>query len=313
MKHYYPAYYNEFRCIAAACPDSCCQGWDVVIDSDAEAFYTTVQGELGDRLRRAIYTDADGDRVFRLADEKKCPFWGTDKLCEIHKNLGEEHLSVTCARFPRLLMDYTTFTEHSLALACPEAARLIAETDSAYADFTHSAAAPCEDYDGALMTLLLQARRETAALLTSDKPLSERFADCLTYSRAVQSRLLPALSDLPCSPAVPVELYEKLEYIDSRDRGEILRACRATPDLSGREAELQNLSLYFLYRYYLGAVNTLDVLAPVRHMIASVTVISALARIEDLSTAEAAQLYSKEVEQSYENMERIWDHYESDA
>ena len=67
MKHYYPSYYQRFHCIAAACPDSCCQGWDVVIDSDTEAFYHTVQGELGKRLRETIYTDPDGDRIFFIS------------------------------------------------------------------------------------------------------------------------------------------------------------------------------------------------------------------------------------------------------
>ena len=57
MKQYYPAYYNAFRCIAADCPDSCCQGWDVAIDSDTERFYRTVDGEFGEKLRgRSIPT-----------------------------------------------------------------------------------------------------------------------------------------------------------------------------------------------------------------------------------------------------------------
>ena len=116
MKHVYPTYYQAFRCIAADCPDSCCQGWDVVIDSDTETFYNSVQGKFGEKLRGAIYTDQDGDRVFRLADEKKCPFWGEDRLCDIYRELGEEHLCLTCAQFPRLKMDYTVFCEHTLAL-----------------------------------------------------------------------------------------------------------------------------------------------------------------------------------------------------
>ena len=66
MKHYYPKYYESFHCIAADCPDSCCRGWDVVIDSDAEDFYRTVKGDFGERLRNAIVTDSDGDRVFSL-------------------------------------------------------------------------------------------------------------------------------------------------------------------------------------------------------------------------------------------------------
>ena len=27
-----PDYYKEFSCIAGACPDTCCAGWQIVID-----------------------------------------------------------------------------------------------------------------------------------------------------------------------------------------------------------------------------------------------------------------------------------------
>ena len=31
MKNYYIPKYGEFRCIAGACPDSCCAGWEIVL------------------------------------------------------------------------------------------------------------------------------------------------------------------------------------------------------------------------------------------------------------------------------------------
>ena len=71
MKDCYPTYFHEFRCIAADCPDSCCQGWDVVIDEETEDFYNSVEGALGKKLREAIYTDGDGEICLRagyLAD-----------------------------------------------------------------------------------------------------------------------------------------------------------------------------------------------------------------------------------------------------
>ena len=27
-----PSYYDSFRCLASACPDSCCKEWDVDVD-----------------------------------------------------------------------------------------------------------------------------------------------------------------------------------------------------------------------------------------------------------------------------------------
>ena len=299
MKHYYPTYYREFRCIAAACPDSCCQGWDVVIDSETEDFYNSVQGEFGIKLREAIYTDPDGDRVFRLAEEKKCPFWGDDHLCDIFRELGEEHLCDTCAQFPRITMDYTTFTEHTLALACPEAARLILSTDDAYAAFVDIDCESCEEYDTDVMRFLLRVRNRAASILTVSKPLAERFDLLRILAAEAQKELTGDVFE--CNP-FPATVFEELEYIDEGNRETIIQAAKEEADLSQNEAELTRLALYWLYRYLLGAIDTYDLIAPIRFIIASVGIVANLAQ-KSGDVITAAQTYSKEVEQSYENME----------
>lgn len=301
MKHYYPAYYHTFRCIAAACPDSCCQGWDVVIDGDTEDFYHSVEGDFGERLRASIYTDPDGDRVFHLAKEKKCPFWDTDKLCAIYKELGEEHLCLTCARFPRLSMDYGDFVEHSLALACPEAARLILMTDSAYDDFDEITELP-DTEDAAILRFLRDARQAAAKILTADEPLDIRLQKLSRFSVDRQRMLTgEATGELTVYPA---ETFAQLEYINERSRERIVNAAKRQADLSQHETPLTRLALYYLYRYLLGAVDTLDIMSPIRFLITCINVIANLSDDGDLITA--AQTYSKEVEQSYENMERLW-------
>ena len=128
MEKFYPNYYKKFKCIANLCPDSCCQGWDIVVDKKSESFYNSVSGSFGDKLREVTFTDEDGDRIF-AREGKNCPFWNKDELCDIYINLGEEHLCETCGKFPRITMDYTSFTEYTLSLACPEAARLILGED----------------------------------------------------------------------------------------------------------------------------------------------------------------------------------------
>lgn len=303
MKHLYPTYYHEFHCIAAACPDSCCQGWDVVIDSDTEAFYRTVQGELGKKLREALYTDDDGDRVFRLADQKKCPFWGDDKLCDLYRELGEEHLCATCAQFPRIRMEYADFTEHTLALACPEAARLILASDNTYTDFRGIKANDCEDYNAEVMRILLDARDRAAELLIQKKPLSERFDQLMTFALDTQKSLT---GDAPEIDTITPEIFAELEYIDEANRGWIADAAQKRPDLSRHEKELTNLALYWLYRYFLGAIDNLDVMAVIRFLITSVGIVANMVE-DDGDIITAAQTYSKEIEQSYENMEALWE------
>ena len=299
MKHFYPDYVKPFRCIAADCPDSCCQGWDVVIDEDTEAYYRTVEGGLGEKIRNAIYTDSDGDRVFRLADKKKCPFWGEDKLCDVYRALGEEHLCATCAHFPRITMDYGEFVEHSLALACPEAARLIVGCGNAYGEFSQPDLSDHADYDIEVMRFLLQTRREAADILKSDKPLEKRFIELKAHAKAAQQKLTGSICDGDIA-----DVYAELEYIDESSRAVITRAAKETPDFSRYKAALTNLALYWLYRYLLTAIDTLDLLAPTRFLITSVGIVANLAKESGDITA-AAQMYSKEIEQSYENMEEL--------
>ena len=61
MRLRYPAIFEEFSCIAAACPDSCCKEWEVLVDEDAADRYLQLQGPLGEDLRRYLYQDEDGD------------------------------------------------------------------------------------------------------------------------------------------------------------------------------------------------------------------------------------------------------------
>ena len=57
-----PSYFDQFKCIAAACPDSCCKEWTVQVDAASAAFYRSLSGALGDRLRQ-VMTVEDGETV----------------------------------------------------------------------------------------------------------------------------------------------------------------------------------------------------------------------------------------------------------
>ena len=46
MKNYYIPKYGEFRCIAGACPDSCCAGWEIEVDETTAEGYLNEKGAL---------------------------------------------------------------------------------------------------------------------------------------------------------------------------------------------------------------------------------------------------------------------------
>ena len=90
-----PDYYDDFRCLAGACLHTCCEKWEVVLDPETARLYETVPGPLGEKLRAAMETDAEGDVCFSLRGGR-CPFLDEENLCEIHRQLGAEATSVTC-------------------------------------------------------------------------------------------------------------------------------------------------------------------------------------------------------------------------
>lgn len=129
-----PDYYQDFHCIGADCEDSCCIGWSVPIDRDTYHKYK--------QHKHPILVPLFRDTIKKIQDPQRkrtqyygemqikpsngaCAFLGEDKLCLIQKHLGEQALCHTCAAFPRQVNRFGSQFEHSLGLACPEAARRI--------------------------------------------------------------------------------------------------------------------------------------------------------------------------------------------
>lgn len=113
---------DEFKCIGAACPANCCQGWKIPLDYDVYMKYLNTKGLFGAKLRFTIKRNEEG-AAFK-SSFYKCPFWGDDHLCSIQKKHGIEYMPAVCVQFPRQLYNLGFFCEETLYLACPEAVRL---------------------------------------------------------------------------------------------------------------------------------------------------------------------------------------------
>lgn len=118
-----PHYYKNFKCIADKCNDNCCVGgWQIGIDEETVEYYKQVEGKFGDELRANLnYND---EYCFKL-NGGQCPFLDDHNLCRIYQELGEEHMGVVCAQFPRYSEYYGTVKETGIGLACEEAANII--------------------------------------------------------------------------------------------------------------------------------------------------------------------------------------------
>lgn len=124
MKIVTPAYYKDFKCIAGACTDTCCAGWDVDVDEASYKHYKKVKGSFGKRLKSVMVPSEDGGCTFTL-NNGRCPFLNDNNLCDLYIELGEDKLCETCAEFPRFINEYGSVREIGIAPSCKTAGELI--------------------------------------------------------------------------------------------------------------------------------------------------------------------------------------------
>lgn len=313
MKISYPKYYESFRCIASRCPDSCCHQWDVQVDEASADFYRTLPGPLGDKLRQVLQ-DIDGEAVMANTADRRCPMWRDDGLCRIQAELGHDALCKTCREFPRLTHDYGSFQEWGLELSCPEAAQLIlSNADSQWVTVERPGNGDA-DYEENIMQILLDTRPEALSIVR-DQSLSvgEALAVLLLYGYEVQAVLDGAESaEFSTEKALRQarelaregsfedlrRFYLELEILTPEWEALLKAAHLPTPWLEQHRA----LASYFIARYWLQAVADYDLVGRVKLAIVSCLLIKTLGG--DLRTA---QLYSKEIENSIDNVEAILD------
>lgn len=318
MRIFKPDYYDYFRCIASACPDSCCKEWDVQVDETAAAHYRALPGTLGDRLREVLHEE-DGETVMTIIDGR-CPMWRADGLCRIQAELGHEALCKTCREFPRLTHDYGSFQEWGLELSCPEAARIILNNPAPLHVCVDIPGGEEPEYDEEAMEILLRTRDTVRTILTEHRPIGQILALVLMYGYQAQSELdgAPAVSfDSNAALAEARQFAGKADtqaILDFYKELEILTTQWPTlldsPDPSDWCMEHLTLARYFIDRYWLQAVSDYDLVCRVKLAIISCLVIKLVGH--DL--AETAQLYSKEIENDADNIDAILDGaYESPA
>jgi lysine-N-methylase len=127
----HPHYVANFRCIGHECEDSCCEGWDILLDKATYDKYQTVPaGHLRALLDNslALNSENSSDSIYAritLNSSHSCPFFSEERLCKIQKEHGEDYLSATCSIYPRVLNKVDGVLEKSLYLSCPEAARVV--------------------------------------------------------------------------------------------------------------------------------------------------------------------------------------------
>lgn len=307
-----PAYYDRFRCLGGACPDSCCKDWQIQVDEASARRYLALPGALGDRLRQVLVQE--GGQTVMAVREGRCPMWRRDGLCRIQAELGEEALCQVCRDFPRLTHDYGDFTELGLELSCPEAARWILTGDPRDCQVGEIPGDMPGDYDREAMAVLKRTREKALDLVMDPSySVGEALALVLLYGCQAQAEL-----DGGEERPFPVQaaLEEARSLAKTGDLGQIPRAFleleiltdfwrqRLLAPVEGPWTDgFRALAGYLVQRYWLQAVADYDLYSRVKLVIAACLVIKALG--EDFSST--AQLFSKEIENNADNVDALLD------
>lgn len=124
-------YADTFRCIGSACEDTCCRGWNVPIDQATYDKYQRLPaGPVPTLIQSSIWVipAASSPATFakiRMTNSNECPMLSENLLCRIQAEFGETFLPGTCASYPRIVHTIGGVKHKSLALSCPEAARMV--------------------------------------------------------------------------------------------------------------------------------------------------------------------------------------------
>ena len=297
MKLVYPDYYKKFNCIADKCEDTCCAGWEIVVDTDSADFYKSAEGEIGNRLRSEMKIDADGDIVFALKNGR-CPFLNSTNLCDIYSCLGQSALCHTCKMFPRFIEEYGATCETGIGLACPEAARIIVENQddiNFLCEFNNEIPLPNE-IDPELYFKLLSLRQKVFDEISSDNDFEAVLINILKLSGDAD----PVLPDIEWCRDVLLSL----DILTNRWK-ELISAPIERKDFSHKICKLKNIAGYYIYRYFLKSVFDGDVLAKAYFCVFACVVINSLS--DETNIADIAHLFSKEVEYSADNINIVFE------
>ena len=322
MIYRYPSYCGSFRCIAGACTDNCCIGWEIDIDSETLAYYQHIPGDFGQRLRKSI-----SDGCFVLTERERCPFLNRQNLCDIYTELGEAHLCQICTDHPRYYEWFGAVKEGGIGLCCEEAARIILSEDM----MLTVKVIPDEDCCGCdpeLYPFLLSARDCMIRHLQEDHfPAS--VCAMLDFAEELQSRIdngdftLPAFEKVSEPEAADLRgmlcIFQELEPIDASWIPRLQHCAELTDVIPPMPPEhvpyLRRIAVYFLFRYFMKGVFDGEILSRVKLAAVSTWVIGYLWRCDlhendSLSLADMVQTaknYSKEVEYSAENLDMLAD------
>lgn len=300
MKIVTPSYYKDFKCIAGACPDSCCQGWEVDVDDETLCSYQGVTHPIKQKIDSLLDKDEFDNTIFRLADKKRCPFLNQQNLCDMHIAIGQQYTPFTCRNFPRFTNCFGATKEIGISFSCPVASDMIWNLEKSLEfeqEFTDELPV-LNDIDAQLYITLVSARKKCFDILQNQNDsLKDRLLSVLNYANHLQQQIKPYN-----------EGGDTIDFFDVFKNPEVINQQWVDKVNNYAYAPIQNtisnenVATYFIYKYFLDAVFDKDVLSKVKMAVIGVLITTYFG-----NDSWTIHLWSKETEHSQYNMDRYKD------
>lgn len=349
MYYLYPDYYKKFHCTSDKCIDTCCAEWQIVIDDDSLEKYGKYEGDYQQTLCQNIDWE---EGVFEHNKRGKCAFLRGDNLCDMYIHMGAGSLCSTCREYPRHTEEFENLREITLSLSCPEVAKIVMNTTEpvTFISKEDDEDESYEDFDYFLFSELEDVREEMICIMQNRSiSIGDRIGKILQISASVQRHYdagsLILWKEFDESDRVRVNdeyeffervflfLFEEFEIlypqwaevlVESRlflfsegrevfeQNKEEFETWWNTSGLTPLEIVLEQLVVYFISVYLLGAVYDENVLGKIDACIGHTIEIYLLLLGRWLKHGELAMddvmevvyRYSREIEHSDENLER---------
>ncbi|MGN1130959.1 MAG: flagellin lysine-N-methylase [Ruminococcus sp.] len=313
----YPVYYKDFKCIADKCPDTCCSGWQIVVDEKTAEYYNNLNTDFGLKIQSLMYKDNEGDIAFKNINNR-CPFLDDSNLCDIYINIGEDSLCNTCKKFPRFTTFFGGVEERGLSLSCPVAAEMIVNNSNLELSQEINDLFPdINDIDADLYLSLVSARKKVFNYINSDKVTAEMLSNLLSYGKAIQSLAENQMYEQICALEISNcdklnftidfdSLFSNFEYLTQEGKT-LFSEFNSNIEISNDK--LNNILNYYIYRYFLKSVYDMNIFAYVALSVFSVFSIAYVAEQTQSNITHISQIYSKEIEHSNNNFNSIIEYF----
>lgn len=192
MRYVKPHFYDNFVCTAGDCPDTCCAGWQIMIDEESLERYENEPGEFGKIMRNSI----DWEEECFYQNNRRCAFLNDENLCDLYKALGPDALCDTCRMYPRHTEEYEGLRELSLSLSCPKAAKIIlsckepvrfleeeTEEEDDFEEFDFMMFSQLEDTRDVLFAVLQDRSLPLTLRISVSEQLTESYQNCIEEGR----------------------------------------------------------------------------------------------------------------------------------